>query len=78
MTPGLPYPNPLLQQYLALQQAIAGGVVEVRFQDRTVRYASMAELIVASNRLYQQLAATGALGGGGMNRTIRCYTTKGL
>jgi hypothetical protein len=55
-----------------LQSAIASGVTEVRFQDRTIRYASVKEMIAASNYIYQLLYGTG------QNRQIRIYTNKGL
>jgi hypothetical protein len=72
--PGLPPLNPLASEYQALQSAIAGGVTEVRFQDRTVRYASIKDMIVAANYIYQQLAGSGP---GGI-RQVRMYTNKGL
>jgi hypothetical protein len=74
--PGLPDPDPLEQQQLALDQTIGSGVAEVRFQDRTVRYPSAADLILRANYLAQ-------LQGGGNNaanarRQVRAYTNKGL
>jgi hypothetical protein len=72
--PGLPPLNPLASEYQALQSAIAGGVTEVRFQDRTVRYASIKDMIVAANYIYQQLAGSGAAG----CRQVRMFTSKGL
>ena len=51
LIPGLPLPGPLVLQLEALQQAIASGVLEVRFQDRTIRYASVKDLTQASNYL---------------------------
>jgi hypothetical protein len=68
-----PDPQQVLQDQLtALQNAIASGVTEVRFQDRTIRYTSTKEMIAASNYLYQLLY------GAGQNRQIRIYTNKGL
>jgi len=70
-----PPPDPqqkLEDELTALQSAIAAGVTEVRFQDRTVRYASVKDLIAASNYTYQMLY------GNGQNRQIRMYTNKGI
>ena len=78
LIPGLPLPGPLVLQLEALQQAIASGVLEVRFQDRTIRYASVKDLIQASNYLYQLLYGVGAGAGAGMKRQVRTYTNKGL
>jgi hypothetical protein len=75
--PGLPPPNPLQVQLEALQAAIASGVTEVRFQDRTVRYATIDQMIKAANYIYQ-LLYPGAGGPGGPSRQIRVYTNKGL
>jgi hypothetical protein len=68
--------NPLLAQYNTLQEAIGLGARTVRFQDRTIEYQSIDEMIKASNYLYLKLASTGALPG--VNRQIRMYTNKGL
>jgi hypothetical protein len=73
--PGLPPPNPLQAQLDALRLAIASGVTEVRFQDRTVRYANIDQMIKASNYIYQLLYPNGGPGG---YRQIRMYTNKGL
>jgi hypothetical protein len=73
--PGLPPLNPLQVEYNTLQSAIAGGVTEVRFQDRTVRYASVKDMILAANYIYQQLAGTTGAGG---CRQVRMFTNKGL
>lgn len=62
----------LQAQLVTLQNAIASGVTEVRFQDRTVRYASIKDMILASNYISQ------LIWGSGMNRQIRVYTNKGL
>jgi hypothetical protein len=71
--------NPLLAQYNALQEAIGLGARIVRFQDRTIEYQSVDEMIKAANYLYLKLASTGALPGvNGVNRQIRMYTNKGL
>jgi hypothetical protein len=70
--PGLqPPPSDPLSELATLRAAIASGVTEVRFQDRTVRYASIDQMIKASTYLYQLIYPHGP-------RTIRCYTTKGL
>lgn len=74
--PGLPPLNPLQAQYAALQVAIAGGVTEIRFQDRTLRYASVKDMILAANYIAQLLG--GGSPGGGVNRQVRIYTNKGL
>jgi hypothetical protein len=82
--PGLQPPDQLLAQYNALNMAIASAVKVVRFQDRTVEYASIDEMIKAANYIAQLLAAmgidTGAGSGGasGGYRQIRMYTNKGL
>jgi hypothetical protein len=77
-----PSPGPLppsLANYYTLQAAIASGAKVVRFQDRTVEYQSIDEMIKASNYLYLQLAASGNIPGvTGVNRSIRTYTNKGL
>jgi hypothetical protein len=61
--------------------AIATGVRTVRFQDRTVEYSSVDDMIKAANYIYQLLYPNG----GGPNgtsgsgyRQIRFYTDKGL
>lgn len=91
--PGMSSPSnpltPLQQNYLDLQAAIASGVQEVRFQDRTVRYASPKDMMLAATWAYQQLLGTGQgipvlnadgtvtfITGG--HRQIRFYTGKGL
>jgi hypothetical protein len=71
--------NPLLDKYNALQDAIGLGARVVRFQDRTIEYPSIDDMIKASNYLYLKLAAAGALPGvTGVKRQIRMYTNKGL
>jgi hypothetical protein len=76
--------NPLLAQYYTLQAAIASGAKTVRFQDRTIEYQSLDDMIKASNYLFLQLAPTGVIPGaagmtnGGVNRQIRMHTSKGL
>ena len=75
MIPGMVQPTPLQAQYDALQLAIATGVRVVRFQDRTVEYASVDDMIKAANYIYQLLYPAGSLGG---RRQIRFYTNKGL
>lgn len=74
--PGLQPPSPLLVQYYTLQSAIASGAKVVRFQDRTIEYNSIDEMIKAANYMYLLLAAQGLLPGG--HRQIRMYTNKGL
>ena len=69
---GVQPPSPLQAQYDALQLAIGSGVKVVRFQDRTIEYQSLDEMIKAAN--YLELL----LYGRGVNRQIRCYTNKGL
>ena len=83
--PGLQPPNPLLAQYYALQSAIALGARSVRFQDRTIEYQSVNDMIAASNYLYLKLASMGLLpagaagtSNGGVNRQIRMHSNKGL
>ncbi len=56
----------------ALDDAIATGAKEVRFQDRTVVYNSTDELIKARN-----LVST-ILNSDSMVRQTRVYTTKGI
>jgi hypothetical protein len=74
--PGLPPPNPLQAQLDALQLAIAGGVRTVRFQDRTVEYQSINDMIKAANYIYLLLYPSGGPNGG--YRQVRMYTNKGL
>jgi hypothetical protein len=67
----------------ALNQAIAMGVRTVRFQDRTIEYASTDEMIKAANYVYQLLLGQGAIPGNGSSssgptRQIRMYSNKGL
>lgn len=77
--PGLPPANALLAQYNSLQEAIGLGAMSVRFQDRTIEYQSIDDMIKAANYLYLKLAATGQLPGvNGVKRQIRMYTDKGL
>jgi predicted GNAT family acetyltransferase len=75
MIPGVTPPAPLQAQYDALQLAIGTGVRVVRFQDRTVEYASIDDMIKAANYLYQLLNPAGSVGS---RRQIRFYTNKGL
>lgn len=81
-TPGNPPPTDLQNAYAALQLAIASGVKVVRFQDRTVEYATVDEMIKAANYIAGLLSATGqgtgAAGGATGYRQIRFYTNKGL
>jgi hypothetical protein len=77
--PGVQPPSPLLAQCYTLQAAIALGARVVRFQDRTVEYQSVDDMIKAANYLYLQLASTGGIPGvNGVTRQIRMYTNKGL
>ncbi|HEY6272630.1 MAG TPA: hypothetical protein VIX19_11640 [Terriglobales bacterium] len=69
--PGTPYLTTLQQEYQTLQTNIGLGVREVRFQDRTVVYPSIADMIRASNYLYQVLNPQAV-------RQVRFFTTKGL
>jgi hypothetical protein len=79
LIPGIQPPNPLLAQYNALQEAIGLGARVVRFQDRTIEYQSVDEMIKAANYLYLKLASTGGIPGvTGVTRQIRAYTNKGL
>lgn len=41
----------------AIEEAIAGGYLEVRYDDKVVRYQSMAELMKARNLIALSLAA---------------------
>lgn len=75
MIPGIQV-VPLQAQYDALIMAIATGVKVVRFQDRTIEYASVDEMIKAANFIYQLLSAQGV--GPGVTRQIRMYSNKGL
>jgi hypothetical protein len=62
----------------AISTAIATGATEVRFQDRTVRYASTDALIAAYAFLYNQLyGATGSSANSPV-RQIRTRSSKGL
>jgi hypothetical protein len=77
--PGRPVPSPLLAQYYALQSSIVLGARVVRFQDRTLEYQSVEDMIKPANYIYPQLASTGGIPGvNGVNRQIRMYTNKGL
>jgi hypothetical protein len=89
--PGNPAPSTQQQELQTLWSAIVAGVTEVRFQDRTVRYASVKDMIAAYNFAVQTGAGNGcacgcggptgvagAGGPGGPNRQIRMYTQKGL
>jgi hypothetical protein len=67
---------PISQETLdALNMAIATGVRVVRFQDRTVEYSSIDDMIKAANYIYQLLYPSGT---GRGCRQIRFYTNKGL
>jgi hypothetical protein len=78
--------NPLQAQLDALNEAIGLGARTVRFQDRTIEYQSIDEMIKAANYLYLKLASTGGVSDGsggattvtGVKRQIRMYTNKGL
>jgi hypothetical protein len=76
--PGLPPPVPLQAQLDALQLAIATGVRTVRFQDRTVEYQSINDMIKAANYIYQLLYPNGGGPYGSGYRQVRMYTNKGL
>jgi len=84
MAPGIPPLTPPQAQYLALIDAIGLGAKVIRFQDRTVEYQSVDEMIKAANWLYLKLASTIGVPDGnggvtfGVNRQIRMYTEKGL
>jgi hypothetical protein len=75
--------NPLQAQYDALQEAIGLGARTVRFQDRTIEYQSIDEMIKAANYLFLKLASTGGATDAngnpiGVKRQVRMYTNKGL
>lgn len=74
--PGIQPVNPMMAQYLALVDAIGLGAKVIRFQDRTVEYATVDEMIKAANYLYLRMAANGVVPGGA--RSIRTFTNKGL
>ena len=60
----------------ALDATIASGALEVRYQDRSVRYASTKDLLAARSVLYNQLHPT--TGTAGMTRQVRVATSKGV
>lgn len=59
-------------QLQTLDDAIAAGVKEVRFQDRTIVYADIKAMKEARALLYSQLH------GSGMVRQVRLYGDSGL
>lgn len=64
---------PITQATLdALDLAIATGVKVVRFQDRTIEYASVDEMIKAANYIRTLLYPAG------INRQVRVYSNKGI
>lgn len=44
----------------AIEEAIAGGYLEVRYDDKVVRYQSMGDLMKARNLIAKSLAAAAA------------------
>ena len=44
----------------AIEEAIAGGYLEVRYEDKTVKYQTMSDLMKARNLIAGSLAATTA------------------
>lgn len=44
----------------AIEEAIAGGYLEVRYDDKVVRYQSMSDLMKARNLIASSLAASTA------------------
>jgi hypothetical protein len=76
-----PSPIPPISQATldALNMAIASGVKVVRFQDRTIEYASIDDMIKAAGYIYQLLYPNGGgPSGTGGYRQIRFYSNKGL
>jgi hypothetical protein len=73
-------PTPPISQATldALNMAIASGVRVVRFQDRTVEYSSVSDMIKAAAYIYQLLYPGGGGPTGTGYRQIRMYTNKGL
>ena len=71
-------PQFTVQDLAAINAAISSGATEVRFQDRTVRYRDMKDLILARTTIWNSLYPNGAPNGQGGIRQIRMYTSKGL
>jgi hypothetical protein len=67
-----PTPQFTQAQLDALNAAIASGVTEVRYQDRTVRYDSMRDLLTARAIVYQSLNPPNSL-----NAPTRQYRLRG-
>jgi hypothetical protein len=62
-------------QRAALQEAIAGGVLRVSYDGKSVEYRSMAELREALAAVNRGLAIAS---GKTIHRTVRVYADKGL
>ena len=60
----------------ALDAAIQSGASEVRFQDRTVRYKSAAEMLILRTLMVNQIYPSGA--SPSINRVVRMRGSKGL
>lgn len=74
VSPGLPFPVPVTPEMLAaLAAAIASGVTDVKYADREVKYASIADLLKA----YAWAAAQLAPQFFGPRRSV-AYFSKGL
>jgi hypothetical protein len=73
-----PTANPPIWTYahlIKITEAIGNGVKIVRFQDRTVEYASIEEMLLIKGLIEAYLGVGAA---GGMRRQIRMVTSKGL
>ena len=77
MIPGFQPPSALQAEYDTLLLAIGQGVKVVRFQDRTVEYQSINDMIKAANFIFGLLYPNGG-GPNGGNKQIRFRTAKGL
>lgn len=62
-----------LQQIASLEAAIAEGVTEVRYQDKTVKYNSIDDMIKALNLMKQSLGLIDKSAG-----RVYMQTSKGL
>ena len=71
-SPSTPAPQFTVADLASINSAIASGATEVRFQDRTIRYRSMQDMLIARNLIYQYLYPNTT------TRQTRIATTQGF
>jgi len=61
-----------VENLTSLNEALAGGVLEVKFRDHTVRYQSTSAMLHLRDRMQAEIDAAAA--GGKLRRGVTTYT----